>query len=143
MAEKFIGIVGSSTAEKPEANQDNIAKSVHSILMLYDKSDTCIVSGGGEGVDTIAITVAKQKGFSTLEYPPTSKNWEEYKKRNLQIANKCEKIYSIALALGTSKGWRKNVKCYHCKNAGKDTNHEKTAGCYTGKANGNYEVIVV
>ena len=140
---QFIGIVGSSTAEQPEANQDNVAKAVHDILSQYNKSDTTIVSGGGEGVDRIAIDVAKLEEFRTVEYPPTSKNWEEYKKRNLQIAEECDKVYSIALALGTSKGWRKNVQCYHCKNAGKDTKHEKTAGCYTGKANGNYEVIVV
>ena len=140
---KFIGIVGSSTAEKPEANQDNIAKAVHDILSQYNKSDTTIVSGGGEGVDRIAIDVAKLEEFRTVEYPPTSKNWEEYKKRNLQIAEECDKVYSIALALGTSKGWRKNVQCYHCKNAGKDTMHEKTAGCYTGYKNGNYEVVIV
>jgi len=140
---QFIGIVGSSTAEQPEANQDNVAKAVHDILSQYNKSDTTIVSGGGEGVDRIAIDVAKLEEFRTVEYPPTSKNWEEYKKRNLQIAEECDKVYSIALALGTSKGWRKNVQCYHCKNAGKDTMHEKTAGCYTGRANGNYEVIVV
>ena len=89
---QFIGIVGSSTAEKPEANQDNIAKAVFDILSQYNPNDTTIVSGGGEGVDTIAINVAQHKGFSTLEYPPTSKNWEEYKKRNLEIASKCEKI---------------------------------------------------
>ena len=140
---QFIGIVGSSTAEQPEANQDNVARAVHRILSQYNKSDTTIVSGGGEGVDRIAIDVAKLEEFRTVEYPPTSKNWEEYKKRNLQIAEECDKVYSIALALGTSKGWRKNVQCYHCKNAGKDTMHEKTAGCYTGRANGNYEVIVV
>ena len=140
---QFIGIVGSSTAEQPEANQDNVAKAVHDILSQYNKSDTTIVSGGGEGVDRIAIDVAKLEEFRTVEYPPTSKNWEEYKKRNLQIAEECDKVYSIALALGTSKGWRKNVQCYHCKNAGKDTMQEKTAGCYTGRANGNYELIVV
>ena len=140
---QFIGIVASSTAEKPEANQDNVAKAVHDILSQYNKSDTTIVSGVGEGVDRIAIDVAKLEEFRTVEYPPTSKNWEEYKKRNLQIAEECDKVYSIALALGTSKGWRKNVQCYHCKNAGKATMHEKTAGCYTGKANGNYDVIVV
>ena len=37
----------------------------------------------------------------------------------------------------------KTTKCYHCTNAGRDDNHEKTAGCYTGKANGNYEVIIM
>ena len=108
---QFIGIVGSSTAEQPEANQDNVAKAVHDILSQYNKSDTTIVSGGGEGVDRIAIDVAKLEEFRTVEYPPTSKNWEEYKKRNLQIAEECDKVYSIALALGTSKGWRKNVQC--------------------------------
>ena len=78
---QFIGIVGSSTAEKPEANQDNVAKAVHDILSQYNKSDTTIVSGGGEGVDRIAIDVAKLEEFRPVEYPPTSKNWEEYMNR--------------------------------------------------------------
>ena len=138
---QYIGFVGSSKADKADVTA--ILKSITSKLKEYSSADTTIVSGGGEGVDRIAIDVAKLEEFRTVEYPPTSKNWEEYKKRNLQIAEECDKVYSIALALGTSKGWRKNVQCYHCKNAGKDTMHEKTAGCYTGKANGNYEVIVV
>mgnify|MGYP001157195081 CR=1 FL=1 len=136
---QFIGIVGSSTAEKPEANQDNIAKAVHDILSQYNKSDTTIVSGGGKGIDKMSIKSAKEMGFKTIEYTPTSNNWEEYKKRNLQIASKCDKIISFALELGTLT----KRKCYHCSRAGRDNNHEKTAGCYTGYKNGNYEVVIV
>jgi len=138
---QYIGFVGSSKAD--QADTFAIEKAIKMHLLKYVNTDTTIVSGGGEGIDTMAIKYAKELDFATIEYKPTSKNWEEYKKRNLQIAEECDKVYSIALALGTSKGWRKNVQCYHCKNAGKDTMHEKTAGCYTGRANGNYEVIVV
>ena len=138
---QYIGFVGSSKADKCDV--ESIVKAIKIQLLKYPVDSTTIVSGHGEGIDIMSIKSAKEMGFKTIEYTPTSKNWEEYKKRNLQIAEECDKVYSIALALGTSKGWRKNVQCYHCKNAGKDTMHEKTAGCYTGRANGNYEVIVV
>ena len=138
---QYIGFVGSSKADKCDV--ESIVKAIKIQLLKYPVDSTTIVSGHGEGIDIMSIKSAKEMGFKTIEYIPTCKNWEEYKKRNLQIAEECDKVYSIALALGTSKGWRKNVQCYHCKNAGKDTMHEKTAGCYTGRANGNYEVIVV
>ena len=134
---QFIGTVGSSKADK--ADVVNILKTIASKLKEYSPANTTIVSGGGEGIDTMCIEVAKKLHFKTIEYKPTSKDWEEYKKRNLQIANKCDKIISFALELGTLS----KRKCYHCARAGRDNNHEKTAGCYTGYKNGNYEVVIV
>ena len=48
------------------------------------------------------------------------------------IAKYCDKIYSLALP-------KTKTACYHC---GRD-DHEKTAGCWTGKKNGNYEVVIL
>ena len=134
---QYIGFVGSSKADKADVTA--ILKSITSKLKEYSSADTTIVSGGGEGIDTMSIEVAKKLHFKTIEYKPTSKNWEEYKKRNIQIANKCDKIVSFALELGTLS----KRHCYHCSRAGRDDNHEKTAGCYTGYKNGNYEVVIV
>ena len=134
---QYIGFVGSSKADKCDVTA--ILKSIASKLKEYSSADTTIVSGGGEGIDTMSIEVAKKLHFKTIEYKPTSKNWEEYKKRNIQIANKCDKIISFALKLGTLS----KRQCYHCSRAGRDNNHEKTAGCYTGYKNGNYEVVIV
>jgi len=134
---QYIGFVGSSKADKCDV--ESIVKAIKIQLLKYPVDSTTIVSGHGEGIDIMSIKSAKEMGFKTIEYTPTSKNWEEYKKRNLQIANKCDKIISFALELGTLT----KRKCYHCSRAGRDNNHEKTAGCYTGYKNGNYEVVIV
>jgi hypothetical protein len=134
---QYIGFVGSSKAD--QADTFAIEKAIKMHLLKYVNTDTTIVSGGGEGIDTMAIKYAKELDFETIEYKPTSKNWVEYKKRNIQIANKCDKIISFALELGTLS----KRQCYHCSRAGRDNNHEKTAGCYTGYKNGNYEVVIV
>ena len=134
---QYIGFVGSSKADKCDV--ESIVKAIKIQLLKYPVDSTTIVSGHGEGIDIMSIKSAKEMGFKTIEYIPTSKNWEEYKKRNLQIASKCDKIKSFALKLGTLG----EKQCYHCSRAGRDNNHEKTAGCYTGYKNGNYEVVIV
>ena len=134
---QYIGFVGSSKADKCDV--ESIVKAIKIQLLKYPVDSTTIVSGHGEGIDIMSIKSAKEMGFKTIEYIPTSKNWEEYKKRNLQIASKCDKIISFALKLGTLG----EKQCYHCSRAGRDNNHEKTAGCYTGYKNDNYEVVIV
>ena len=131
----YIGIVGSSKAQH---NQGGVALTVHNILDRYNNRDTTIVSGGAEGVDTIAIGIAKLHGYNVIEYKPDEYNWNGYKKRNLLIANKCDKVYSIALPFIAFKGH----KCYHCEKIGIDNNHTKTAGCWTAQRCNDFEVLV-
>tara|TARA_B100001245_G_C22894509_1_gene431636 strand:- start:6045 stop:6431 length:387 start_codon:yes stop_codon:yes gene_type:complete len=126
----FIGIVGSS-----KAGEDSVDIITNYLSTLDPEKDT-IVSGAGRGVDTIAANIAKTKKFNLIEYASTGYSWDEFKKRNLQIAEKADKVVSFAYPF-------KTTKCYHCANAGRDDNHEKTAGCYTGMKNGNYEVIII
>lgn len=133
-----IGIVGSS-----HAGENNVAALSEHLAKLNPETDT-VVSGAGKGVDTMIARLAKAKGFKVIEFPPDKQSkewlagdyWAEFKKRNLQIAKESDRVVSFALPF-------KTTKCYHCANSGKDNNHEKTAGCFTGKANGNYEVIIM
>ena len=126
---KYIGIVGSSKATTTQ----NVVDTVCSILDRYDKINTTIVSGGAKGIDTIAVDIARSLDYDVLEFLPKGIGWQYYKPRNMLIANKCDKVYSIALPL--SKG---SKKCYHCG----DNNHTKTAGCWTAHKCQEYEVLV-
>jgi hypothetical protein len=127
-----IGIVGSS-----KVGNDNLANAVISeYLEKLDPETDTVVSGAGKGVDTIVARLCQELKFKLIEFKPTAYNWDEFKKRNLQIAKESDRVVSFALPF-------KTTKCYHCANSGKDNNHEKTAGCFTGKANGNYEVIIM
>src|SRR3990172_10700393 len=89
-------------------------------------SNVVIISGGAEGVDKIAIEIAKKLGYETQVYSPKKKKWEPptkdgYKARNTQIANECNELFCIAAPYH-------HVKCYHHE---KPQDHEKTAGCFT------------
>ena len=134
MMKKYIGIVGSSKAQ----HTDGMVSVVKDILLHHPVSSTVIVSGGAVGVDKIAVGIAKPLGYEVLEYLPKGKGWQYYKPRNLLIAKRCDKVYSIALSLAYN-----GKKCHHCANVGKDNNHFKTAGCWTAQRCKEYEVRVV
>ena len=131
---KYIGIVGSSKARL----SPSMATTIEGILSRYDKLTTTIVHGGAVGVDSWAGRIAKDKGFEVLVFMPKGIGWQYYKPRNLLIANKCDKVYSIALSLAYN-----GKKCYHCAKVGKDNNHFKTAGCWTAQRCKEYEVVVL
>ena len=135
-----LGIVGSSKSGDRAYEQ---VKNVIHMAKLHDEmglAKMTIYSGGGTGIDQNAKDACKELNMPFIEFKPERFGWEEFKKRNLQIAEACDKVISFALPFGTTAGV---PKCYHCANAGKDDNHEKTAGCYTGKACGNYEVVII
>ena len=91
-----------------------------------------IISGGAKGVDKMAIEIAKGLGFQTKEFLPEVYDWTPkgqnigkigYKKRNLQIAEECDKILCF-----TIPAKHDYEKCYHHK---PKQQHKKTAGCWT------------
>ena len=130
---KYIGIVGSSKATTTQ----NVVDVVCSILDRYNKINTTIVSGGAKGIDTIAVDIARSLDYDVLEFLPKGIGWQYYMPRNLLIANKCDKVYSVALSLIGN-----GTKCYHCARAGLDNNHFKTAGCWTALRCKDHEVVV-
>lgn len=92
-----------------------------------------VISGGAKGIDTLAVEVAKGLGCKTLVFNPKRPEWKYYSKRNLEIAEKCDKLFCISVP-----NRNKSTLCYfHHKDAFNDTNpdkiqkHEKTAGCWT------------
>ena len=114
-----VATVG-TTANLTE-NEEQVMRQEITIVLKKYSTNTIIISGGAKGVDTIALDIAKDMGFKTLEYKPEKEQWEFYKKRNLQIANDCDELYCFSVSV-------RKVKCYH-HNA--PQNHEKTAGCWT------------
>lgn len=134
-----IGIVGSSSALRtPE-----LVNKLKLLLGKYNANTTVVVSGGGKGLDLIAASVAREEGFEVKEFKPTVLSWNGvggFHERNMQIAAACEHVYSFVFPVNTHG----KPNCYHCPKAGKDGNHEKSAGCYTGMhCKGGYTAIVV
>ena len=131
-SQQYIGIVGSS-----KARYIMVVESINVILDMYNPKTTTLVSGGADGVDSIAVGIGRKRGYNIIEYKPKGIGWVYYKPRNIEIANKCDKVYSIALELIGN-----GTKCYHCAKAGLDNNHFKTAGCWTAQRCKEYEVVV-
>lgn len=129
-----LGIVGASSTQ-PSAYQQ-VYDVVKAELNKVGKDNLELVSGGATGVDSIAEQVASDLGIPIKVFKPKSQTWEHFKERNIQIANYSTRVVSFANKLSTTK-------CYHCENANKDNNHQKTAGCYTGYKNGNYQTIIL
>ena len=80
-----IGIVGSSVGR-----YITVAKPIISILDKYNPKTTTIVSGGADGVDKIAVKIARKRGFKVIEYLPKGIGWKYYMPRNLLIALRCD-----------------------------------------------------
>lgn len=124
---EIVGIVGSSQADF-STYLDQVKKIVLDIPL-----DSIIVTGDANGIDYLVrrICIINDRTHSII-YSKSSNFEDGYKKRNEIIASYADRIISIALPKSTKA-------CYHCNR----DDHEKTAGCYTGKLNGNYEVIIL
>lgn len=117
-----LAIVG--TSELSEKEQILVRDLCSDILKKAKKisgEEITVLSGGAEGVDFIAVDVAKKLGNKVIEFKPSAKNWDAYKERNIKIAQECDELYCITTPM-------KNEQCYHHK---PKQNHQKTAGCYT------------
>lgn len=117
-----IAIVG--TSKITDREEQHVRQLCSEILGHYMSPNCVIISGGAEGVDQIALDVAKSLGLRIKEYLPNRRSWEFFKKRNTHIANECDRLYCITTKVKTEK-------CYH--HFTKPQDHQKTAGCWTLK----------
>lgn len=122
-----IAIVGTSHVNN-ETEEVDVIDAVNEILNDCSARDL-IISGGAKGVDTIAIKVAKKRGFGTMVIYPESEYWNGingktgYMARNIKIVNESDKLFCISVPTLDKKSM-----CYHHD---KPQNHRKTAGCWT------------
>lgn len=122
-----IAIVGNSKLEPDE--QRRIVKAID-ITLKYLKDNYHsieIVSGGADGVDTLAIIKAKEYGFRVKKIKPDVQDWNKrggFKDRNLEIVEYCDKVLCFTPKIEQGD----KQQCYHCMQL-----HKKTAGCWTLK----------
>ena len=114
-----IAIVGTSK-HLSENEERDIRQYCSQIIKSYHLDDI-IITGGAVGVDSIAVEIANQLRYKTKVYYPKTMSWEDFKKRNLQIAKNCNELFCITTPVH-------DMPCYHHI---PPQNHQKTAGCYT------------
>lgn len=126
MSREIIGIVGSS-----KAIGHSIFLEVENIICSLP--DNCIVvTGDAKGIDFMVQCACLKHGQVVSVIYSKEIDKEAYRKRNQIIADYSDRIISIALP-------KTKTSCYHCNR----NDHERTGGCWTGKMNGNYQVIVL
>ena len=142
-----LAIVG-TTINLSDNEERDMRQLIALTLKHYDVNETLVISGGAKGVDTLGIEIAKGLGFQTKEYYPNNVGWEFYRKRNLEMVKDCDQMICFSVPVH-------KIKCYHhttWKNETEEeykkrTNHEKTAGCWTGnkmvELQKPYQLIVI
>jgi predicted Rossmann fold nucleotide-binding protein DprA/Smf involved in DNA uptake len=63
-----------------------------------------IISGGAEGIDTLAVDIANAYDIPTQEFLPDIFNWSGFKKRNKKIAEACTHLLCIRCENATTNG---------------------------------------
>lgn len=126
----IIGIVGSEAAKFTPETELKARIVIRAILSPPDvegaTSGECHL--GGIDIWTKEECLAMGKKF--IPHEPKKRCWEEYKKRNIEIAETGDEVYCITVKElpPTYTGMRFKL-CYHC---GTDT-HVKSGGCWTVK----------
>lgn len=80
-----------------------------------------IITGDAKGIDSLVRQMGSEQNITVRSYESEIKNWEGYRKRNIQIATAAHYVISITTHT-------KYTICYHCQ-----SNHERTGGCWTRK----------
>lgn len=110
-----IAIVGTSKLTDFEKIRASLK-----ITQLLNYGDI-LISGGADGIDSLAHKISVELDMKSEIYYPEIHNWLGYRKRNIIIAESCDKLYCITSNM-------KSEKCYHCNDW-----HERTGGCWTMK----------
>lgn len=65
-----------------------------------------VISGGAEGIDTMAADIAGEMGMLVMVFKPENNRWEPngYKDRNMQIAGSCDSLLAIRCSESSSYG---------------------------------------
>lgn len=78
--------------------------------VLEQYQPTLVISGGADGIDTMAVEAAKRRGIPYREFLPAFKNWPAYKERNLLIAMECDRLVRIVSVYSKTygSGWTRD-----------------------------------
>lgn len=90
-----LAIVGSTEFARDAAAAEVAAK--HIIDAVTHPSVVVVISGGAEGIDTMAAEAARRFGIEVIEHLPKNKRWrpDGYEDRNRLIAKDCTHLLCI------------------------------------------------
>lgn len=95
MTEVVLAIVGSTQFDSDKYATIKAWDLIHGRIRKLRPS--LIVSGGADGIDTLAEKCASEAGIPFREFLPKNRRWkpEGFAQRNLQIADACTHLLAI------------------------------------------------
>jgi predicted Rossmann fold nucleotide-binding protein DprA/Smf involved in DNA uptake len=110
-----LAIVGSRCLEGCPEARDLVRQ------VIVARQPTVVVSGGAEGVDTMAAEEARAAGVDVIELAPTVRAWDGpggFKERNMLLARNCDELVCIEGTCTTTRGAIWTAR--HARRLGKD-----------------------
>ncbi len=86
-----LGIIGTRLVKDKEL----VKAIITHYIERYGNNLLTIISGGAEGVDSIAEEVARSFNIPFIAYLPEGNKWGDYEKRNKQIVEGCDMLLAI------------------------------------------------
>lgn len=103
---RYLAIVGSV-----KLNQEQVAQA-HQIMVdvLEKHKPEAVVSGGAEGIDSLAEFTAAEFGIPAIVCKPAQQRWAYFAPRNLIIATLCYHLVRIVTPTTTTygSGWTRD-----------------------------------
>lgn len=99
----ILAIVGSRDLTTPQSFE--VFTLCRDFIWAY--APDLVISGGAEGVDSIAVTVAQEYLVRWDEFLPEKNAWLFYKRRDTEIAEACDTLLMIRSrqSLTYGSGW--------------------------------------
>ena len=97
-----VAIVGTSH-NMTENEERDVRQFVSIILKDYDPFTTTIITGGAEGVDSIAQVIALLQHFAVKPVFPMGIGTKANLARNLEIATECDELFCISIPVHDKK----------------------------------------
>ncbi len=93
-----LAVVGSTKFADDPAGTEWATKVINSVFDSFFNTMDTVISGGARGIDSLAVSIAKDRGFKVMEFLPANSRWEpnSYKDRNLLIAETCDALVRIS-----------------------------------------------
>jgi hypothetical protein len=100
-----LAIVGSVRFADPDW-REKATDIIDEELFRFPDPPDLVVSGGAEGIDSLADNLCAYHGIAFKEFPPKHRHWEPegFKARNILVAETCTRLLRVSCHGSTTYG---------------------------------------
>src|SRR5262245_26762280 len=103
-----LAIVGSRLFSEDKIRASYAREFIVWVLNKYQPE--LVISGGAKGIDRMGVQEARLMGIPFEEYLPAGYNWDAFKARDMQIAERCTHLVAVIHMNSRTRGadWTAN-----------------------------------